>query len=358
MKTKKVIKFPSIEQFSSVVANINRHYNFVGLDDNGEAIYDATKPKPTVSFTGTCKLHGTNAAFSFNNVDGYWFQSRENIISIGSDNAVAAYKGEANKDAWMKLINQVKEENNVDLDNNSITIYYEWAGSGIQLKVGICNLEKSAFIIGAKVSPFEVEGLEKQAPAYWVECKNLRAPENRIYNINDYKTFSIVIDFNHPELSQNEIIEQTLSVEDECPVAKAFGFSNTIGEGVVYLGEYGGNRYLFKSKGLKHSGSSKVKTLKPVDNEKISKLIDIAESVTQTWRLDQMLTQACDLLNGGEIKNEKLGEFIKLVINDILKEELSVLAEAGVEPKEINKYVSDIARKFFFQRQNEALGLS
>ena len=36
----KVIKFPSIDQFRTVVSNVLRHYNFEGLDENGEAIYD------------------------------------------------------------------------------------------------------------------------------------------------------------------------------------------------------------------------------------------------------------------------------------------------------------------------------
>lgn len=49
---------PSIEQFRNVIANVNRQFNFVGLDDNGEAIYDHTKIKPKLTFTGTVKLHG------------------------------------------------------------------------------------------------------------------------------------------------------------------------------------------------------------------------------------------------------------------------------------------------------------
>ena len=77
---KKMIKYPSIEQFRTVVSNVNRRYNFVGLDENGEAIYDPSLPKPTLTFKGTVKLHGTNAGVSFNE-SGYWIQSRENIIT-------------------------------------------------------------------------------------------------------------------------------------------------------------------------------------------------------------------------------------------------------------------------------------
>ena len=78
---KKMIKFPSIEQFRAIVSNVNRHFNFIGLDENGDAIYDQTLPKPVIKFKGTVKLHGTNAGVSFNNIGGLWAQSRENIIT-------------------------------------------------------------------------------------------------------------------------------------------------------------------------------------------------------------------------------------------------------------------------------------
>ncbi len=77
-----MIKYPSIEQFRTVVSNVNRRYNFVGLDENGEAIYDPLLSKPILTFKGTVKLHGTNASVSFNAPSGMWAQSRENIITI------------------------------------------------------------------------------------------------------------------------------------------------------------------------------------------------------------------------------------------------------------------------------------
>jgi hypothetical protein len=83
---KKMIKFPSIEQFRTVVSNVNRHFNFVGLDENGDTIYDPTLSKPVITFKGTVKLHGTNAGVSFDygydeNSSEFWAQSRENIIT-------------------------------------------------------------------------------------------------------------------------------------------------------------------------------------------------------------------------------------------------------------------------------------
>ncbi len=358
---KKLISFPSIDQFKTLVSNINRQYNYVGLDDKGEAIYDHSKPKPYLTLMGTVKLHGSNFSVCFNNIDGFWVQSRSNIITPQSDNAGSAFFAESKKDILLSIINEIATKYNIDLNTNTITVYSEWAGKGIQKGVGITNVEKSMFIFAVKISPIidanDVEAI-KNNPAYWVNSAGFRSVDNRIYNIEDFKTYSIEVDFNTPQLSQNKIIEMTLEVEEECPVAKSFGFPNTIGEGIVFsLLKPTGERLFMKSKGEKHAGKSKVKTLHAVDDEKIKKQIEIAEKVTPTWRLEQMLTESCDLLNGGSVDNTKLGGFIRLVINDVLKEELSVISEAGLYPKEINKHISDISRKYFFMKQNEEVGL-
>jgi len=110
---KKMIKFPSIEQFRTIVATILRQYTFDGLDDNGDAIYDNTKPKPTLTFKGTVKLHGTNAAVSYNTTGGLWAQSRENIITVEKDNAGFAFFVESNKDMFNKLFREIQEQTNV-----------------------------------------------------------------------------------------------------------------------------------------------------------------------------------------------------------------------------------------------------
>jgi len=117
-------------------------------------------------------------------------------------------------------------------------------------------------------------------------------------------------------------------------------------------------RLAMKSKGEEHAVGGKVKTVKPVDNEKLSKIIDVAEKVTPVWRLDQMLTQACDLQNGGFIERRKMGDYIKLVVQDIIKEDTDTIMEAGLDMKDINSKVSDIAKRYFFQREDEENGLA
>ena len=360
-KFKKHISFPSIEKFSTVVANVNRKNNFVGLDENGEPIYDPSKPMPVIRFKGSVKLHGTNAGVCYNQNEGMWYQSRENIITPQSDNAGFAFFAESKKSVFEELFAQVIDKTipYVDPTLNNISIYGEWCGGNIQKGVGITNLPKSFFIFGVKITPHNVDNLEKPPVAYWVDHTYLRSPENNIFNIDDYPTFEIDIDFNVPALVQNQIIDWTIQVENECPVAKAFGFPNTIGEGIVFsYTTEDGERLSFKSKGEKHAAKSKVHTLKPVDNEKINKCIEVANKVCISWRLEQMFNQTFDTLNGGQADVKRLGEFLKAVMNDILKEETDVIAEARLEPKDIAKYVSEISKKYFFQRVSEEAGLN
>lgn len=343
---KKMIKFPSIEQFRSTVSNVRRHYAFTGIDENGEAIYDNNLPKPKLVFKGTVKLHGTNAAICYNSVRGFWAQSRENIITPEKDNAGFAFFAESKKDVLIDLVNTAAYRDKIDLSNNTITIYGEWCGGNIQKGVGISNLPKSFFIFGVKVSPFEVEGLEKQAPAYWLDYSDLGNSEDRIYNIDDFQTYSIEVDFNYPELVQNKLSEMTIAVEEECPVAKAFGFSG-IGEGIVWTTMLNGESYRFKVKGEKHS-ASKVKVLAAVDVEKVESIQKFVDYAVTDSRLNQAIENVFP--NNEPLSMHKFGEIVRWMVNDIIKEEMDVLVENGLEPKLVNSKISFKTKDMFLNK--------
>ncbi len=341
-----MIKFPSIEQFRTVVSNVNRHFNFVGLDENGEAIYDPTLPKPVITFKGTVKLHGTNAGVSFNNIGGLWAQSRENIITVEKDNAGFAFFVESNKEIFEQMANDIAHVYGLNLDNNTVSIYGEWCGGNIQKGVGITNLPKSFFIFGVKITPHtETEEELKANPAYWVNSDFLKNNDVKIYNIEDYPTYSIDIDFNMPQLVQNDLSDLTIKVEEECPVAKAFGFSG-IGEGIVWTAEFKGNVHRFKVKGEKHS-SSKVKTLANVNVEKLEGIQKFVDYAVTDSRFKQALENVFP--NEEPIDTKKLGEVIRWVVNDVIKEEMDTMVENQVEPKEVNKYISSKVREMFFK---------
>jgi hypothetical protein len=62
----KMIKFPSIEQFRTVVTNVNRHFNYIGLMKMVMQYMMLPFQNQNLPFKGTVKLHGTNAAVCYN----------------------------------------------------------------------------------------------------------------------------------------------------------------------------------------------------------------------------------------------------------------------------------------------------
>ena len=343
---KHFVKFPSIEQFRNVIGSVARKYNFVGLDENGDPIYDNTKPKPVLSFRGTVKLHGTNAGICFNNIAGYWYQSRERIISVENDNYGFASFCEERASRFKELFVAISNQHNIDMDKFTISIFGEWCGKSIQSNVAISELPKSFYIFGVKVSPIDGDDENRSNGSYWVDYNGFRDNDFGIYNILDFETFSIDVDFNMPELSQNKLIELTEYVEKECPVGKHFGISG-IGEGIVWDISVNGDVYLFKTKGERHS-VSKVKTVAPVDVERLNGIVEFIDYAVTENRFNQALENV--FFNNEPIDVKKLGDVIKWVMGDIIKEETDTMDKNGLSPKDIGTYVSDKVRKMFFAK--------
>jgi len=44
-----------------------------------------------------------------------------------------------------------------------------------------------------------------------------------------------------------------------------------------------------------------------------------------------------------------MGDVIRWVVNDVIKEEMDTMVENQLEPKEINKYISAKVREMFFK---------
>jgi len=264
---KKVVKYPSTAQFRGVVKNICERTSFVGLDDDGKAMYDPSIKKPVLTAKGSVKLHGTNAGVSYNNEHGMYAQSKKDIITPEKDNAGFAFHAHSHADFYTRSLKAFAEEHNIDLDVNTITVYGEWAGQGIQKGMGINHHPKSLFIFGVKIS----KPGDEEFKSYWIDSVDFPInPDINVYNIQDFETYEIEIDFSRPDLAQNKMIEIMLEVERECPVAREFSHIG-IGEGNVWTIEYKDETYRFKVKGEKHAGVSKVKTLKKVDSEKLNK---------------------------------------------------------------------------------------
>jgi hypothetical protein len=329
-----LVPFPAIQQYRNVVHDILH-------------VADRDAVKPVITFKGTVKLHGTNAAVGFNGGDGLWVQSRTQIITPEQDNAGFAGFAEARGPVFVNLIDRLYKENGLFWLQSSVVLFGEWVGKGVQGGAAIVNLDKSFFIFAALALPrMDVTLAETTSlvPA-WLPIAGLSSPEHRIYNIEDYPTFEIEVDFSNPTLVQNRLIELTEAVEKECPVAKAFGHCG-VGEGIVWTGEYKGETYRFKVKGAEHS-VTKVTKLAAVDTEKLeSAQAFVAYAVTQA-RVDQAISTVC----AGELLDTRFtGDIIRWVQNDVLKEEADTLAANRLEHRFVAPKIADATRKLFFAR--------
>jgi hypothetical protein len=315
-------KFPSIEQFRSVVRTVKTQHDYQGKDENGEAIYQHLSNYPTLRFQGTVKLHGTNAAVVHYKDGRTEYQSRERVLSLEQDNA----------NFMMAMMGKNLDFLFSDIEfNDYCAVYGEWCGGNIQKGVALNGLPKMFVIFGIKVDD------------EWVDLPTWKYDnENGIYNILQFPTYGVDIDFNNPERIQNKLIEDTLAVEDECPVGKFFGVSG-IGEGIVFKCATNPN-LIFKSKGEKHS-VSKVKTLNSVDVEALAGIQEFVDNVVTDNRLEQGVSYLKEM--NIEIHPKNTGEFLRWVVTDILKEETDTIVANQFDMKKVKSEVANKSRVYF-----------
>ena len=349
-------KFTNIGQFRQVVQNVKRTASFKGLDKNGEPIYAETYTLPTINFYGTVKLHGTCSGVSMDHKGEMLVLSRKNIIDINHDNAGFAAFVKKNENAIKDLFKPFK---NCLQHNEKVVIYGEWCGKGIQKGVTINQLEKMWVIFAVKIVPFKNDDQDNDS-SYYVACNGIRSKEDRIFNIEDFQTFSLDIDFNRPDIANNKMIELVNQVEQCCPVGKYFGVEG-VGEGIVWSSWENGRRvHIFKTKGEKHakSSGSRVKTLKPVNEEFEQKKRDFVNNYAcQEFRLDQIYNETFDLLNGGQGDIRKTGDYIRNVMKDVIKEESDMLVQMGLCSKDVTKLIASVAREYMLDRLDKEAGI-
>lgn len=350
------ISFPSIVQYRQVIRHIQDRCKYHNI------------PLPTLTFQGTVKLHGTNAGVVLLPSNEIQVQSRERVITPLDDNAGFAMFVEKNKIYFKRLLDAFLGYCDCDLfsDRASIQIYGEFCGGSIQKGIGLSYLPKKFVIFSVRISE-NAESTEWLSPS--TVCgifDSIKAPDD-IHLITDFPTFYSSINFNTPEQYQNTLGELTQAVEKDCPVARYF-LKDTkdvlTGEGIVWecISEYNSGYNLpfttkglrFKVKGEKHS-SSKVKTLAPVDIEKVNSINEFVSVVLTDSRLNQGLDNLKE--HSKDLSERSTGDYIKWVVGDVLKEELDVIAASGWPARDITSALSKGAREFYFKHLNTQAGI-
>ena len=324
-------KMPSIEALRKIVKDIE---------------YLCEEPRlPELSAIGTVKLHGTNASILYNNtINTINPQKKSGIISIDNDNFGFARFVDENTTGCMDIIDKIKlllTKEDLGL-LEYITIFGEWAGKGIQKKVAISELPKAFYMFGVHIK----HRCESEND-YWLssEIVSQLKPLNPIYNLYNFKTYSIKIDFNKIGEANDLMKTQVDEIEKEDPVAKSFGVSG-VGEGIVYvINNYKGQRFIWKAKGEKHVHTGKIKSKGGYkEKQEDSKRESFLDSILPNWRLEQGITE---IFGESTLIDRRLyGDYIKWINQDIIKEEMDRIEESDYTLSDLYKDINRRAIDF------------
>lgn len=355
-----LINYPETIQFRDTINYVNRYMqnNFVDDPDRSR----------TLKFTGTVKIHGTNAAIVYQRNLGYWCQSRNRVLSIINDNADFAQHMESLAEQFLtqyvlfhcSILGEYYQE------GSTIVIYGEWCGGNVQgqANVAIQGLPKMFVIFKIKIirenarmnrSTTSVDERYKESPnGFWLEPKqwmNIKWHENSIYNIYDFPSFEIDIDFNAPHLSQDRLTQLTEKIDRECPIGTYFGRSGC-GEGIVWTEwQHTHGSLTFKVKGRQHMIINS-KVLVPIQIPKMTSMKEFVEYACTENRMQQAFH--CIQEEYGSIDTKDFTTFVRWLVEDIVKEEKETMKESHIEPKDLTRAITSTAEKWFNQHSVES----
>lgn len=327
-----LVRWPSIDNLYNIRKNISE--------------YDSLRK---IKYRAKVKLHGTNCAISIFPNGDIVTQSREQIITPENDNSGFSCWANSNKKYWSSL-----------KQTNQITVFGEWCGPGVHQGCAIHQIEKKIFCVFA-IQYFTTKGpfLEINPVIIFEKLGSLN---KEVFVIPFYGPLLTLNFFNTEDLKiQAEAINKMVSdVEKEDPYVKIqFGVSGT-GEGVVMYPlplDFNENQSMlipriefsnlgFKAKGEEHK-VVKTKTAAPIDPEVANSISEFIALVCTENRLKQQADKV------GEFTPRSTGTFLKEFCQDVCKESTAELEASGMTWEQVNRYVSDYARKWWLGECNK-----
>lgn len=353
--------FPSIEQLRTIIKYVSDRCTRLGYGT----------PRPSLTFHGSVKLHGTNASVVVT-ADDFYTQSRSNVITPLADNAgfAAFAHSTENKAALMALAQAARTQyfgtrDYVEEFPVKVALYGEWCGASIQKGVALNKLPKMFVLFAARLI-----SVADEERSIWLMPWDVEAAYDAVSDlpaelkcIEKFKTWSVSINMREPQEAQNELVRITAEVEAQCPVAFALG-ADGIGEGVVWtcVGSDSPlqiriDDLVFKVKGEKHS-DTKVTTTAPIDVERMASIKVLAEAVCTDHRLEKAVAFLQETLHVEDVFDMvNISGFLKWVGGDVVKEELDTITENGFAVKEVTKAANELAKAWFLKRVNASAGL-
>jgi len=327
-----VISWPSIELL---------HHVRAGVRSTAEL---QNTPLPRVAYRAKVKLDGTNAGIQIHPDGRVLAQSRSQLLDAGNDNMGFGDWVAQNFGYFARL----KRE-------QVLVVFGEWCGQGIQKRAAISQIGRKILVV------FAIQvGDGTSAPAVVeVEPTRLREllPEHPDLFVLPWLDARFELDFADDEQARREaerISAEVEQVEREDPwVRGCFGVPG-VGEGIVLYPHLNGeavvdrqrlSELMFKAKGEKHQAvrQKKAAQLEP----EVARGIDaFVELVLAEPRLEQGIAEACQTPVG----MPQIGAFLKWVAHDVQKECGAELGAAGLTWEQVNRAISNHARRWFLKR--------
>ncbi len=329
-------KFTSIESFAHVF--------------RGQDFYDT---KAVVQYGAKIKLHGTNAAVRVTSGGAVpaevVAQSRSRDITPENDNAGFAKWVKENEEAWFTTTAGGAPD---------IIFFGEWAGKGIQKNDAVTKLDQKYFFVFA----VQVEDRMITTPA---DIEDIIPDLDDVVVLPWDMIFETEVDYNDPDACQtfaDLLNEKVKEVGERDPfIYGIFGVDGP-GEGWVVspvcnpgedpldgnLDVYWYNVLAFKVKTEAHM-VQKTKKAASKDIEVPEGVPEFVEMFVTPARCEQGVTEACN----GEAMPENTGHFLKWIGQDIKKESVQELADAGLEWKDVSRHVTQAARQWYLDKTQE-----
>lgn len=355
--------YPSIPQLRNFVTGLKLRAQYVGKDEDGNPKYDESIKLPVLQLNGTVKLHGTNGGISLDKDGEYYAMSREQILSAAVDNAGFFVFSQKVKNHFYPILEKIMVNYNfTNCDSiHSICIYGEWCGGSIKKGTALSNIDKTFVVFGIKVivNPRH-KGQEHHS--IWLNnslLSRFECEELGVYDIHSFPTYQMELDLNNPEASLDQLEKITLDIENECPVVKELisrghgknRNNSTIGEGVVWTASWQGELYRMKVKGEKHavSRAERIVEIDPVKVENVNAFVEYSCT-------ENRLQQGIDVMleNGISLERRNIGCYVKWVIEDIVKEEIDVLAKNELCLVDVKGPIGKKASEFILSKINSA----
>jgi len=316
-------------------------------------LYHVRKARPDlekIEYKGTVKLHGTNSSIVINHKGDVEYQSRNRTISVGDDNfGFCHFMANNFYESEISGISLIEELIKVYLprvgleEGQSMIIYGEWAGHGINSGAAICELTQRQFFIFS-VLFIDKEGNRSWHPGFSNEHNMKTLNSFEIWDVSQFATFEFELDVNDIERAVNALQWHVSNIERCCPVAESFGIEGA-GEGIVWKPLYlPSSDFWFKTKGDKHS-VSKVRTLKVVDAEHAKNMKLFAEATVTENRCLQGIEYLKE--NNLPLITQSTGDFLRWLFNDIADEEGYLLEKHGLKKKDAGKAINAVGKKFW-----------